>query len=206
MGKVLHASGSGYFPTCIIDETTIIQPERYLNLTLEQAMALFWRVRTWEARASGSFVDGGLQLAAIEYTSNSFLEMTPTISVNEENSLVCKGAETFLFDRPATATITSTSGETIYVDTNITFQFSVLSIQKVGLSYYPRFLIETIGTLTSIFTHKIGTYKITYLNYDIVGDLFAQSAGSLGSALIEIRAKEYWSYGGTYNTSTGQLL
>jgi hypothetical protein len=86
MGKVIHASYSGYFPTCIISGTPTPSQE-YLSLTLEQAMALFWRVRTWEAKASGSFRDNVLE-ANIEYTSGSFADMIPSIEIEEEKNLV----------------------------------------------------------------------------------------------------------------------
>jgi hypothetical protein len=203
MGKVLHASFSGYFPTCII-EGTPTPAQDYLSLTLEQAMALFWRVRTWEARASGSFFSGNTG-STIEYISSSFVDMTPTITIGQEEDLVCKGATTFFFQRSANAIITppgSNFGGTI------DFQFIFESIARGGSTYYPSFFIASINALTLFaptFTSKIGTYKITYLDFDIEGDLFGPD-GSFGSALIEINAREYWSYGGTYNTSNGGLL
>jgi hypothetical protein len=203
MGKVLHASFSGYFPTCIIDGTPT-PPQDYLSLTLEQAMALFWRVKTWEARASGSFYSFSID-SNITYTSNSFSDMTPSITIQEEKNLVCKGSETFLFERAATATITPDVGAPYNVDGTINFQYIFTSIKKNSSTYYPSFLIASINALTSYvptFTSKIGTYKITYLDYDIEGDLFGAD-GSSGSALIEIKAKEYWTYGGTYNSQTG---
>jgi len=203
MGKVLHASYSGYFPTCIIDGTPT-PPEEYLSLTLEEAMALFWRVRTWEARASGLIADAATS-ANIEYTSNSYSEMTPSIVIEEEKNLVCKGSETFFFSRDATATITPNGGTPYNIDGTINFQYIFSSIKKAGSTYYPSFTISSINSLTSFYTSKIGTYKITYLGEDIVGDLFGTD-GSSGNAIIEVRAKEYWSYGGTYDTITGQPL
>ena len=203
MGKVIHASFSGYFPTCIIDGTPT-PPEEYLSLTLEEAMALFWRVRTWEARASGSFSDASIS-SNIEYTSNSYSEMTPTIVIEEEKNLVCKGSETFYFSRDGTAIITPDGGTPINFDGIINFQYIFSSIKKAGSTYYPSFSISFVNSLTSFFTAKIGTYNIKYLDYDFSGDLFGPD-GSSGNALIEVRAKEYWSYGGTYNTTTGQPL
>jgi hypothetical protein len=203
MGKVLHASFSGYFPTCITSGTPT-PPEEYLSLTLEEAMALFWRVRTWEARASGSIADAATS-ADIEYTSNSYSEMTPSIVIEEEKNLVCKGSETFLFSRDATATITPDGGTPYDADGPISFEYIFSSIKKSGSTYYPSFSISFINSLTSFYTSKIGTYNIKYLDNDFTGDLFGTD-GSSGNALIEINAKEYWSYGGTYNTTTGQPL
>jgi hypothetical protein len=203
MGKVIHASYSGYFPTCIISGTPTPSQE-YLSLTLEQAMALFWRVRTWEAKASGSFRDNVLE-ANIEYTSGSFADMIPSIEIAEEKNLVCKGSETFYFQRDATATITPDVGDPYNTYGAIGFQYIFSSIKNSGSTYYPSFVLACVNSLTSVYTAKIGTYYIKYLGYTFTGDLFGQ-AGSSGSALIEVNAKEYWSYGGTYNTSTGQPL
>ena len=197
MGKVLHASFSGYFPTCII-EGIPTPSQDYLSLTLEQAMALFWRVKTWEARASGSFYSYSIG-SDITYTSNSFSDMTPSITIQEEKNLVCKGSETFSFSRNATANIPSPISGTI------DFGYTFTSIKKNASTYYPSFFVVSINALSlysPFFAAKIGTYKITYLDYDITGDIFSAD-GSSGSALIEIRAKEYWTYGGTYNSQTG---
>jgi hypothetical protein len=203
MGKVLHASFSGYFPTCITDGTPT-PPEEYLSLTLEEAMALFWRVKTWEARASGLFHDAVLE-ATIEYTSTSFADMTPFVTIGQEEDFVCKGNQTFDFDRAATATITPDGGGASNETGTMYFRYNFSSVKKGGSTYYPSFTISSINSLTSFYTSKIGTYKITYLDYDIVGDLFG-SDGSSGSALIEINAREYWPYGETYNASTGLPL
>jgi hypothetical protein len=203
MGKVLHASYSGYFPTCITDGTPT-PPQEYLSLTLEEAMGLFWRVRAWEAKATGSFHDPVLE-ATIAYTSNSFGDMTPSVIVNEEKNLVCYGNRTFTFERAATATITPDNGDPYDTDGGTYFQYNFSSINKSGSTYYPYILIGSINSASSSYTSKIGTYKITYLDSNISGDLFG-SDGSFGNALIEIRAKEYWSYGGTYSTSNGSPL
>ena len=203
MGKVLHASYSGYFPTCIINQTPT-PPEEYLSLTLEEAMALFWRVRDWEARASGSFYNASIS-SNIEYTSNSFSQLTPTIVIEEEKNLVCKGSETFFFSRDGTVIITPDEGTPVNSEGIIYFQYIFSSIKKAGSTYYPSFTISFVDSLTYFYTAKIGTYNIKYLDYDFSGDLFGPD-GSSGAVLIEVKAKEYWSYGDTYNTTTGKPL
>jgi hypothetical protein len=203
MGKVLHASFSGYFPTCITSGTPT-PPEEYLSLTLERAMALFWRVRTWEAKASGSFNDASIS-SNIEYTANSFEEMGAGVVIEEEKNLVCKGNENFYFAREATGTITPDGGTPFDFDGILNFQYVFSSIKSNGTNYYPNFYISFINSITSFYTSKIGTYNFKYLDNDLSGDLFGTD-GSSGNALIEIRAKEYWSYGGTYNTTTGEPL
>jgi hypothetical protein len=48
MGKVLHASGSGYFPYCLRNypaEGVIIGPYQPLPMSLNAAMRVFWRIK-----------------------------------------------------------------------------------------------------------------------------------------------------------------
>jgi hypothetical protein len=198
MGKVFHASYSGYFPTCIVDGTPT-PPEQYLKLTLEQGMALFWRVKIWEAKATGSFYDGDLE-QTIEYISDLFEEMIPSVELTQEEDLICKGNELFYFQREALVLV-----DGVEETSNINFRYSFSSIKKDDSNYYPYFLVSSVNSLSSGYTSKIGTYKITYLDIDLVGDIFGND-GSFGNVLIEINAKEYWPYAGTYDTATGNRL
>jgi hypothetical protein len=134
--------------------------------------------------------------------------MTPSVIVDEEQNLVCYGNRTFYFERDATARISPDDESDPYdADGTINFQYNFSSINKGGSTYYPNVLFGSINSasLKDGGGAKIGTYKITYLNFEISGDLFG-SDGSSGSASIQIDAKEYWSYGGTYDTSTGSPL
>jgi hypothetical protein len=47
MAKVLHASYSGYFPTCLIE-----LPE-LATQSLEDAMTIYWRVKSWTITITG---------------------------------------------------------------------------------------------------------------------------------------------------------
>jgi hypothetical protein len=57
MGKVLHASGSGYFPFCLTEGTP---PETGrgtsypISLPLEQYMSWWWKVKTWTLTGSSA--------------------------------------------------------------------------------------------------------------------------------------------------------
>ena len=67
---------------------------------------------------------------------------------------------------------------------------------------------EWIGFLDdddTIHPDYVKTLSEKYLDYDFSGDLFGPD-GSSGAVLIEVKAKEYWSYGDTYNTTTGKPL
>ena len=202
MGKVLHASGSGYFPGCVTDGTP---PERSLGLTLEQAMGMFWRVRTWEVRTSGTQF---YESAFSQYNSNSYSNLIPFQNVGKEEDLVCYGGSFFPQTLSVDVTVTPTSGDPpgppFIVGSSINFVYGG-SIIKNDPFYYFDFYIEGFNCLTYLFTDKVGTYNISYLNHQISGDLFGPPDTS-GTTLIEINAKTYWSYGGTYDTATGNRL
>jgi hypothetical protein len=57
----------------------------------------------------------------------------------------------------------------------------------------------------------VGTWSMEFFGGPIVGNLYSQSGGSgswdgSSGIIMTISAKEYWSYGGTYNTTTGEPL
>ena len=73
MAKVLHASYSGYFPSCLhLSETLAI-------FTLEEAMEIYWRVKAWTI--SGTYVN-------FIGESSSFSQ-TFTSTLGNESRLVC---------------------------------------------------------------------------------------------------------------------
>lgn len=49
MAKVLHASASGYFPSCLIEDASLA------TQSLEDAMSIYWRVKSWTITISGAF-------------------------------------------------------------------------------------------------------------------------------------------------------
>jgi len=73
MAKVLHASYSGYFPSClqVSDEFAIF--------TLEEAMEIYWRVKAWTI--SGTYIN------YIGESSSFFQTFTSTLA--DESRLVC---------------------------------------------------------------------------------------------------------------------
>jgi len=47
MAKVIHASASGYFPACLIEDSELA------TQSLEDAMSIYWRVKSWTITISG---------------------------------------------------------------------------------------------------------------------------------------------------------
>ena len=53
MAKVLHASYSGYFPSCLTEDSA------QASQSLEDAMSIYWRVKSWTITISGAFPISG---------------------------------------------------------------------------------------------------------------------------------------------------
>ena len=73
MAKVLHASYSGYFPSClqVSDELAIF--------TLEEAMEIYWKVKAWTI--SGTYIN--------RFGESSPFSQTFTSTLADETHLVC---------------------------------------------------------------------------------------------------------------------
>jgi hypothetical protein len=216
MGKVLHASGSGYFPECIIEQ----EPEPqlpYVATTLTEAMALTWRVRKWEAKVSGSIHDDS------DGFRNSFngawRDSNSSSPFDKEEEIVCFGGNSHTENIPFYVLVTPDNPDLdpfsydaqldfIHGNTFTGLPPSDRKVYRVGDIYYPYIHISSaLFESTYYFYPKLGTYKITFAGEEISGDIFSSySANFSGTMSIEIRGKEYWSYGGTYNTQTGQPL
>jgi len=69
MAKVLHASASGYFPTCLSQSSTLA------TQSLVDAMEIYWKVKNWRLSTSGDYGD-----AQIFYSSTA----------TDETNLVCE--------------------------------------------------------------------------------------------------------------------
>jgi hypothetical protein len=193
MGKVLHASGSGYFPSCIVAG----EPEE-CPWTLENAMKMYWRVRTWEFEASGMLQDEAGDFPP--YPFSITVENITSIDVDEipqtlEESLVCgnyflgSGADIF-FGLPEKSGNLYNSGLLGYVETEadtgdlIEFQFS---------------------------TKTVGPYNIPILGVNIPMDANTKEdepeiPTEVISATASLTPTLWWSYGGTYDTATGSPL
>ena len=217
MGKVLHASGSGYFPECIIEQ----EPDPQLPCvatTLTEAMALTWRVRKWEAKVSGIIHD--LSDGFSSAFNGAWRDSNSSSPFDKEEDIVCFGGNSHTENIPFNVFVTTNNPdlEPFSFEANLQFihgnTFTGLppsdrKVYRVGDIYYPYIDIRSFLIFASTYYYfaKLGTYKITFAGEEITGDIFSgYSANFTGTMSVEIRAKEYWSYGGTYNTSTGQPL
>jgi hypothetical protein len=199
MGKVLHASGSGYFPFCITEVDSITEGFRG---TLEQMMAIYWRVKKWEIAMSGV----GLLDRFFPFPFNGIAyEMTRITPQETEENIVC--SSNFFFN---TSSVPISPGGSTGI-----FELQFGGAKKNGDIYTlgGRAVVDGVGydglRTNSSAASVVGTWSMEFLGGPITGDLYALRDGSWdGSSgiIMTISAKEYWSYGGTYNTTTGEPL
>jgi len=196
MGKVLHASKSGYFISCIQNGAGY--------WTLEKAMEVYWRVKTWELNMSATYlIDLPENPETITISPGANVLLTSVYGQEEE--LVCNN------EFNATP-----SGS--YGGLNI---FFFGDAAKSGSLYSPAF--NFFATFTKNFSEgdfildvqtgnngpDVRSYSVygstpiefSYTIFDLYKEFFV-----LQDATFSLEPKEWWSYGGTYNTSTGARL
>ena len=186
MGKVLHASESGYFPFCVYDlpgQSVGQGTDWPLGLTLTKAMELYWRIKKWNAIITQ---DGT--------TANFFFERDGEpnpINPTSEEELVCF--------RPIGGDFFPSGFDQI----SISFGF-VIMLPRNSL-YHPA--ISLSGNIISNFWGSLQVYGQQVGSIDVVGfgSINCYGFGNF-SVTGTITPVEYWSYGGTYNTSTGLPL
>ena len=200
MGKVLHASGSGYFPTCIQEASS---PD-HCPWTLEKAMETYWRVRTWRFQASGNFSSGDFSYPFSTTIDNITSDRTA------EDGLVCGNYFSFYEDN-----------EDFPFNFSIGFSAPEKSDNLFTSGIYGHgrdFKTDPVAPI--VYEFKSLPYPPEpeepnhYAPISILGqNLFAQvyvyeteESQELSNATIALTPTLWWSYGGTYNTSTGARL
>ena len=206
MGKVLHASKSGYFPFCISEVGSITEGFRG---TLEQMMTIYWRVKKWNIAMSGSGLLSGLYDVSFNQIAYELARLTPQ---QTEESIVCS-SNFFFFAGSFPISLPD-------VVLRGFFELEFSGARKSGYTYSlgGRAVVDGDG-YNGIRTNSdggsvVGTWSMEFFGGPIVGNLYSQSGGSqtLGdwdsssNIIMTISASEYWSYGGTYDTSTGEPL
>jgi hypothetical protein len=205
MGKVLHASGSGYFINCIEESGDT----RNAIWTLENAMKLYWRVRSWSFSASGFGEDDGEVFPFSTNIDNikSYFYSVPddeNIPTPREEQLVCGGISYPFFtniDDP---------------DLENTIEVGLQGVFKVGDLYNPSFEGIVRDSRQGV-EYFMGATLPPLTDVSSTIPLFggslpigASSTLGLDSVVLSFTAtltpSEWWSYGGTYDTSTGEPL
>jgi hypothetical protein len=222
MGKVLHASYSGYFTGCIKEQNIL---KECVQGSLTQIMSLFWRVKKWEAKIDGSLertISGERQALTFDGTFRELQNQSPYPTTEED--LVCFN------DGSKPALIYYKTSNWYNVDgtpDSDTFGFVISSgyrsdqyysgVEKTGTDYRVAssifigtyFLANGNGNTPPDYTSPLveaGDYVVNTNVGSLTGKLWSAWADTPATCVITINAKEYWSYGGTYDTATGEPL
>ena len=206
MGRVLHASASGYFTECI-GLWQKENPSSYpIDYSLELAMALFWRVRAW--RFIGYITD------TIRYPTHINKYTQEIFTPSSEEQLVCSGGF-------SSGSFTSGNPFESILFSSFDYDLGGGGIKKSNNQIFlPRIFFE--GTYTGDTFSKqgvsltnpgqaSGSLTLSFLGSTQTIPLWRQAdlvppdplAPYYENGDWEIQAAEYWSYGGTYDTTTG---
>jgi len=225
MGKVLHASYSGYFPFCLTKGTppsTGKGTDYPISLSLTKYMSWWWKVKTWkltgssacnETANSGNLVNNWTTTGLVQ--DNNW-----TSSIPSEENLVCQDIRVV---KNISANGVGFNGFSIGTDdigafTNVwTITFEDHAYLD-GTTIYPRMRVagwyDTFSAGDSKVQEQLdplSTFRIDEVTIPIYTNWFPNwtiySDWSVtGSQSFDLNPDEYWSYGGTYNTQTGEPL
>lgn len=188
MGKVLHASYSGYFPFCLNEGPEA--PLSFNTATIDSAMNLWWKVK--KIRFYGVF--GLPDFAPTTYYS---WELVVERNATSEESLVCNPSPSWnvvsvLNLQPSVAgfyyNYVYTNNGNYVPEVGVFGAFSA-PIQEFGFEYY---------SIYDPITLRSKSISIEGITLNEVGQVLYSDSGTLNYEILE-----YWSYGGTWNTSTG---
>ena len=227
MGKVLHASASGYFPWCLKNGPPV--GGIYSNnvaMSLTQAMKAAWVVRQYTASAPATTVViddpvGEITVDFLQYSETQPSQRTSVLgpAITSEEQIVC-GANYSMFFTGITTLLSVDGGEP---------GESVEPIQIFRLwDYYTDDLVSFAGRiynndvyLNALWTFGQGVISLDYSSGALtIGNfewiivpgvsistpiywIFGSNSVISGFLNIIIQPSLYWSYGGTWNTSTG---
>lgn len=191
MGKVLHASYSGYFPFCLNKYDLDPPLSAYTPISLEIAMRVWWRIK--KLRFYGTYI---LDPFGPEPQTGDW-EFVAERNADSENKLVCNPSPNWL----------TTSYDGIEEGAAVVLDMSAYKHNDdyiLGFGFAAKFLGGTeeqgVNYVSVWEDDSLGTYEFEGLTLYNNGFLFDPTA------TINHEILEYWSYGGTWNTVTGEPL
>lgn len=221
MGKVLSAQGSGYFPFCLtkgIPPLTGKGSDYPISLPLAKYMSWWWKVKTWKLTGSSACIetaDGGV---VNNWSTTSLVQDdTYTSSITSEENLVCGGIRQIK---------NNTAGGIGFIATSIqlgtlTDLWSIIFEEYAyidGATIYPR--MRSDGWYDTLIPgdpkvqaqlDPLSTFRIDGVTIPAYIRWFPSDTGFddwsiTGSQSFDLDPETYWSYGGTYDTTTGLPL
>jgi len=183
MGKVLHASKSGYFPFCLPEWDN--QSPQFTTASLSVVMKSFWVLRSFSITGSyngpsSSVLDFSIVLSSSATTEEEIV-CNPNWEVTSSSSLVEIEGSWYLVGQ----------GGQFY-------RYGNLIIPAYGISALYE---QGQGAGFAIFSQSSSGYTETF-NFENM-TFYGGSGDALSFSITPI---SYWSYDGTWNTSTGERL
>lgn len=186
MGKVLHASYSGYFPFCLTPYEPSPFAPFYEPISRASAMRIWWRIKKF--RFYGTYV---IDPYGPESEQRAWEIIIERNSENEEG-LVCNPNWIVISQ-------TNVSGAYFYIG-QIYTEEAQLVVESGFSGFFQDGAQEQGISYNSVYGENPKTYNFEGLIYYMTG------ANNIYNEFTTINHQilEYWSYGGTWNTSTGQ--
>lgn len=217
MGKVLHATNSGYFVTCIQNGTGF--------WSLERAMDLYWRIKTWELKDVSLTYSIDIDGVPTQFTTEPEADFLPLVRrynetgfpedqgdpLTSEEQLVCynpfssTGVYTGSVDEPFAfvGCEGATTDGTLYTP-NFQFYATFKAFIRPGLDP-DRYDFEIFSVGQSGGQKSFSIYG-SQISFDVRPLNPADGEYTFVDLTFSLEPKEWWSYGGTYDTSTGEPL
>ena len=189
MGKVLHASKSGYFPACI--QTAPTDKSNLVGGTLEQIMELYWKVKSWRLDSvSGSenfdYGEGGV----ITFTYTASQQSLGSVNATNETDLVCNKYSLFSASPTYSVFYSDGGSDTGSLDVSLGGNFF-----KQNESYYMEFYFNMLFVTTTITEYQIGSLAINGLSVPLYGYIDGAPPENItGNISVSISPAEYWPY------------
>jgi hypothetical protein len=202
-----------------VNSSALPRNSNYIAGDILEVMTLFWRVKKWKMSVSGSLSQPG----AIWSFNGIQHELLTTSSVEKEEDLVCFNSEDKFYTAFRTAAVLwgTLNDEPFANFADLTVglghlfapynTFESNAIVKNGDVYKLPFFcglqgVPLLSDPLDLGWVPVGTYTLNVLGISATPKTLYGPDGYSGSATAVVSAKEYWSYGGTYDTATGNPL
>lgn len=214
MGKVLHASYSGYYPYCLAQDI----PYFYFSHgeedeKLKNNMALYWRIKKWFLSLNITYtflsISRRINISLIDNISSESKKFGSGDAIQKEEQMVCSTGILHTWRAIRTETNLSTSAVTQFETTiNLGVGYNA-STARIAFSLDTQdFLVTSSPAFFRVTTMGLATIK--FLEEEAQLPAYIASAFNVtspsGFGDIELRALEYWEYGETYDPNTGQPI
>jgi len=205
MGKVLHASGSGYFPFCLTKGTppsTGKGTDYPISLPLTKYMSWWWKVKTWELTGSSACSetanDGDFNNTWTTTSLNQ--DTTWTGAIPTEENLVCQGDRIILdigFNGNSNKFGPFTNNWLVYFYEDAYINGTTVYPKMRVFGWYDSLLAghpKVQAQLDPLSTFRIDDILIPTYIYWFPGEAGSDDWNITGSQSFDLKPKTFWEY------------